>query len=123
MIELTQIEEKFPFLSCIRYQEDEFIGIIQNMDEKIITFYDFNSMQTSDEKKLFLSLGDIWWWESNRMLPINIFLSAEMKIFRPYTKTFNIKDSEVIFGPTTSLNNLMQKRIKRRQITLVRKPD
>ena len=24
----------------------------------------------------FLELGDVWWWESNRQIPIHLFLKA-----------------------------------------------
>ena len=74
-------------------------------------------------KKKFLQYGESWWWESNRQLPIDIFLFHEMKPFRNYLRTFIMKDIEVLFGPTTSLQNLIKKRIKRRGIQLVRKTD
>lgn len=121
MINLDEIKENFPFLSVVRCQEHEYVCIIQNCDDKIISFYDFESIRTNDKKKLFLELGDIWWWESNKTLPINIFLPHEMKAFRECLKTVTRKDAEVLFGPVTSLNNLIKKRIKKRQIQLVKK--
>lgn len=123
MIEIKEISEKFPFLTGIKYQGQEFIGIIQNSDEKIISFYDYGSIKTADEKRQFLEHGETWWWESNRLLPINIFLQGQMQSFRYCTKTIVNKDVEIIFGPVTSLNNIMKKRIKKRQIQLVKKPD
>jgi len=123
MINLDEIKEKFPFLSLLKYNDQEFIGIIQNSSDKIISFYDYNSIITSDQKKLFLEHGDCWWNESNRLLPINIFLRGEMRGFRYCIKTVINKDVEIIFGPVTSLTNIMRKRIKKRQIQLVRKID
>jgi len=123
MINLDQIQEKFPFLSGLRFQSQEFIGIIQNSDDKIISFYDYESIRTPEEKKLFLELGETWWWESNRLLPINIFLQGQMLPYRYCMKTVVNKDVEVMFGSVTSLNNIMKKRIKKRQIQLVRKSD
>ena len=123
MIDLEEIQEKFPFISGLKYQDREFIGIIQNSDDKIISFYDYNSIKTTEEKKLFLEYGDIWWWESNRLLPINIFLQGQLKTFRYCIKTITNKDVEILFGPVTSLNNIMRKRIKKRQIQLLRKMD
>jgi len=123
MINLDDIKEKFPFLSGIRCQSQEYIGIIQNSDEKIISFYDYESIRTVEEKKAFLELGDTWWWESARTLPINIFLTGQMVPFRYCLKTIINKDVEVMFGPVTSLNNIMKKRIKKRQIQLIRKTD
>ena len=46
-----------------------------------------------------------------------------MKPFRSYLRTFVMKDVEVLFGPMTSLQNLIRKRIKRRGVQLVRKTD
>lgn len=123
MTNLDEIQQKFPFLSGLRCQTQEYIGIIQNSDDKIISFYDFESIKTPEEKKIFIELGETWWWESNRNLPINIFLSGQMVQFRYTLKTVVNKDIEIMFGPCTSLNNIMRKRIKKRQIQLIRKMD
>jgi hypothetical protein len=72
------------------------------------------------ERTAFLEMGEIWWWESNRKIPINIFLKSEMQVFRPFIKTFNSKDAELIFGPTVNLSEIAEKRIKRKSIQLVR---
>ena len=45
-----------------------------------------------------------------------------MIVFRPYIKTFNSKDIEVIFGPTVNLSDIAEKRVKRKSIQLVRTP-
>lgn len=121
MINLLEVQEKFPFISGLRHQSHEYIGIIQNSDEKIISFYDYESIRTGEEKLLFLELGETWWWESNRLLPINIFLQGQMSQFRYCMKTIVNKDVEIMFGSITSLNNIMKKRIKKRQIQLIRK--
>ncbi len=121
MIHLEEIKEKFPFLSGLRCQTFEYIGIIQNSDDKIISFYDYESIKTPEEKKAFLLLGETWWWESNRLLPINIFLQGQMVDFRYCLKTVINKDIEIMFGSVTSLNNIMRKRIKKRQIQLIRR--
>jgi hypothetical protein len=123
MINLEEIKEKFPFLSGLRCQTFEYIGIIQNSDDKIISFYDYESIRTPEEKRAFLELGETWWWESNRLLPINIFLQGQMHDFRYCLKTVVNKDIEIMFGSVTSLNNIMRKRIKKRQIQLIRKAD
>lgn len=120
-MEIEEIQEKFPFLSGLTWQDNAYVGIIQNHSDKVLSFYDFNSISSTAEKKLFLEYGDTWWWESNRMLPINIFLNGRMQHFRYCLKTVTMKDVEITFGPVTSLNNLMKKRIKKRQIQLVKK--
>jgi len=109
------------FLTGISYCGQEYLGIVVNHDNSIITFYDVDAMPTIQVKKEFLVLGDVWWWESNRQIPIDVFLHYEMRTFRPYLKTFTYKDVEILFGPVTSLQNLLKKRIKRRSIQLIRK--
>jgi len=116
----SYIQENFPFLSGIKHQNKDYVGIIQNHDEKILSFYDFDIIVTPEEKKLFLALGDEWFWESNRLLPISIFLNPRMKPFRYCLKTIATKETVVTFGPITSLNNLIKKRTKRKQIQLIR---
>lgn len=119
----NDIYSNFEFLTGLFYGEREYVGIVVNHDNTIITFYDVEAIPSVQMKKEFLDLGEVWWWESNRMLPIDVFLHHEMKPFKPFLKTFVMKDVEVLFGPVTSLQNLLKKRIKRRSIQLVRKTD
>jgi len=91
-----------------------------NLDDSVASIYDFNVIRTENERKIFLEMGDVWWWESNRKIPINIFLKEEMSVFRPYIKTFNAKDVEVLFGPIVNLSEIAEKRVKRKSIQLVR---
>lgn len=120
-MKLTNVTEKFPFLSCVKSQGKESIVIILNHDDKIISYYEFEAISTVEEKKAFLELGDQWWYESNRLLPISIFLYSRMRPFKYCIRTMPMKEVEILFGPVTSLNNLMKKRIKKRQIQLVKK--
>lgn len=119
--DIDTIQEKFPFLSCIKLGETEYVCIIQNTDDKVMSFYDLAAIVNPEERRLFLEFGEIWWWESNRQLPINIFLRGQMEVFRYCLRTVNVKDLEVLFGPVTSLNELFKKRVKRRQIQLIKK--
>jgi hypothetical protein len=97
------------------------VGIIINQDSNITSFYDYSSLKTEEEKQKLLELGEAWWWESNRLIPINIFLAKEMFSYRYSIRNFSTKDVKVLFGPCTSLNDMMTKRVKRKSITLVRK--
>jgi hypothetical protein len=116
-----QLSQNHPFITVCIYANSEYIGIIQNRDDAVTTFYDYGSIVELELKNLFLELGDNWWWESNRLIPINIFLRNDWKIFKPYLKTFNNKSLEILHGPCTSMNELAKKRIKRRSITLVKR--
>ena len=110
------------FLTGISYAGREYVGIVVNQDSQILTFYDIEVVP-QEKRKEFLDLGELWWWESNRQLPIDVFLHYEMSEYRYCLKTFANKDVEILFGPVTSLQNLLKKRIKRRSIQLIRKPD
>jgi hypothetical protein len=87
----------------------------------VVSIYDYAVIKT-DNQSHFLGLGDSWWWESNRKIPINIFLKSDMVLYKQYIKTFSSKDVEVVFGPTVSLSDIAEKRIKRKSIQLVRNP-
>ena len=116
-----QFQENFPFISCVKSNDKEYVGIVINFDDYIASIYDISMILGETERTLFLEMGEIWWWESNRHLPINIFLQGQMDQFRGCLRTINMKDVEILFGPVTSLNDLFKKRIKRRQIQLVKK--
>lgn len=116
------LKENFPFISVLTHAEKEYVGIIINQDASVTSFYDYELCSNEDEKKKLLELGEAWWWESNRQIPINIFLRNEIKIFDYTIRNFTTKDVQVIHGPITSLSNIIVKRIKRKSITLVRKP-
>lgn len=116
------IEEQLPFISVLNYGNDEYVGIIINQDQFVTSFYDLEAIRTPDEKTGLLELGEIWWWESNRQVPINIFLRKEIEPFRYSIKTFNSKDVRIVLGPVVNLMNLTLKRIKRKSVQLVRKP-
>jgi hypothetical protein len=113
--------DQYPFLSYLTYGGNEYIGVIQNADEIITTIYDYALLKNIDQKQRFLDLADQWWWESNRLVPINVFLKQDWIEFRVCLKTFNSKDVVIQHGPYVSLKEMANKRSKRRSITLVRR--
>ena len=117
----TNLQENFPFISVIMHVSHEYVGIIINQDAQVTSMYDYSAIKTDEEKQRFLELGEAWWWESNRQIPINIFLAREIFDFRYVIKNFSTKDVKLMHGPCTSLNDIIVKRIKRKSITLVRK--
>lgn len=118
------IREHYPFFTYVRYGKKDFdyyLGILINTDPTITSLYNFETITSADERRTFIELGEQWWWESNRLIPINIFLGQQISGFKKCIVNMNSKDVEIIWGPETSLNNIIQKRIKRRSIQLVRK--
>jgi hypothetical protein len=117
----ANLQENFPFISVVVHVDREYVGIIINQDSSITSMYDYSLIKSDTEKEQFLELGEAWWWESNRQIPINIFLNKEITPFRYAIRNFSTKDVKVMLGPVTSLNDILTKRVKRKSITLVRK--
>lgn len=116
------IQEQLPFISVIHYGEDEYVGIMVNQDQFVTSFYDLSMIKTLDERSGLLEIGEIWWWESNRQIPINIFCRREIEPYKYAIKTFNSKDVRIILGPVVNLMNMTLKRVKRKSVQLVRTP-
>lgn len=121
MAKHDDILEKFPFLSLCKSGEDEFLGIIQNYTTTIASVYVYNTLNCTEDKQLFLEFGEEWWWGSSRTLPINLVIGPRFKQLSYCLKTFNVKDFDILHGVPVSLQNIITKRIKRRQIQLVQK--
>jgi len=117
----TKLTEKYPFISLCVYADNEYVGVIQNRDDAVTTIYDFGSVQDADQKIRYLELAAVWWWESNRSVPINIFLRGEWDQFRYTLRTFSNKEFEILHGPICSLMDIVRKKSKRKSIMLVRR--
>jgi|SRR6056300_332817 hypothetical protein len=116
------IEENYPFISVVTYGGNEYVGIVVNQDQFVTSMLIYSKLRSLEEKKLLLDLGETWWWESNRMIPINIFLRKEIDLIKYCQITMNSKDVKVILGPIVNLSNLSVKRVKRKNVQLIRKP-
>ena len=115
------IEEKYPFITIIQYGGKEFVGIVVNQDQHITTILDYTKLKTIEEKKYLIELGETWWMESNRTIPITIFLQQDVRPVMYCMKNMNSKDVEIILGPTVNLHKLASKRVKRKNVQLVRR--
>ena len=118
----TNLQERLPFISAVSHAGVEYVGIIINQDSRVTSMYNFETIRTDEEKGRFLELGEIWWWESNREIPINIFLNYEIAHFKYAIKNFHTKDVSVLFGPVTSLDEMLNRRVKRKSILIARRP-
>jgi hypothetical protein len=114
------LEEKFPFLTTVSYMKIDYIGIIQHVDNTVVSIYVLDSKFTQDKKIRFLQLGEIWWWESNRSIPINLFLRDRFKEFKSSLKTFSKKEAEILSGPVLNITDLINKKLKKRTIPLIK---
>ena len=51
MTKHEELQEKFPFLTGITFADQEFVGIVQNKDAQILSFYDIERCKNDEEKK------------------------------------------------------------------------
>lgn len=116
-----KLSENHPFITVCSYSGQDYVGIIQNRDDIVTTIYDYGSIVQNELRERFLELGEVWWWESNRLIPINMFLREEWAPFKIYLRTFNNKSLDIIHGPVCSMSDLHKKKTKRRSITLVQR--
>jgi len=121
-------QEEFPFITGLEYGTKHgstkyYYGVVVNYDSTILTMYDLDKMPSAEIRAEFIKLSETWWWESNRQMPIDVFLHYELQPFRPFLTTIAMKDVDHLFGPMTTLQDMLKKRIKRRGIQLVKKTD
>jgi hypothetical protein len=122
LVDITDdLKEKYPFLSLVAYGNQEYVGVIQNYDDTVLSIYDISKCKTTDTREHFLNMAEVWWWESNRQIPINLFLRADWAPFQFTMVSLNIKDCEIKFGPSVSIKDLSKRRSKRRNIQLVKR--
>jgi len=118
--ERKNLLDQCPFLTLLTYVNRDYLGIIQNLDDSVVSFYDFESV-AADQRLTFLELGETWWWSSNRQIPINLFLKTDWAVFKSTVKTLNSKNVEIVQGPYVSLKESASQKSKRRSVILVRK--
>lgn len=116
-----RLTENHPFITVCSYAGQDYVGIVQNRDDVVTTIYDYGSIINPDLREQFLTLGDQWWWESNRLIPINMFLKNDWEPFKPYIRTFNNKSLTIVHGPICSMLELAKRKSKRKSITLVKR--
>lgn len=120
--EVAVILEKFPFLSYGRLLDKHYIGIVQNSDSKMLSMYVMDLIPSEELTELFLHFGYSWWWDSNRQVPINMFIKdPRFRLFRVSLRHFSRKEFDHIAGPAVSLADSLNRRVRKRQITLIRK--
>jgi hypothetical protein len=116
-----ELLNNYPFISYVTYGGIDYIGVIQNTDAVVTTIYDFSMLKTVEQKQRYLEMADQWWWGSNRLIPINVFLKQDWQEFKMCIKVLNSKNVEIKYGPHVSLNDMSVRKSKRKSITLVRK--
>jgi hypothetical protein len=108
-------------MALIQVGSNEYVGIVANQNQQVTSIYDYSKLKSEQEKKQFLEAGETWWNESNRLIPINIFLHQDMQKFKHALSSHNSKEVNIVSGHVVNLSNMRTRRVKRRTLTLVRK--
>lgn len=117
---IASILQRFPFLCYGTMNGEDYLGVTQNCDAQMISIYLLDLIPTAAERERFLALANEWWWGSNRQVPINLFLKDRWQ-FRGCLRHFPRRDFSIEAGPTVSLQDTITRRVRKRQITLVRR--
>ncbi len=118
---IIEILSRYPFLTYAKMHDAEYIGIIQNADNQFVAMYVMDLIPSEAAREQFLNYGNEWWWNSNRKIPINVFLKDDgFKVFKQHLRMFSAKEFEIIMGPVVSLTETMNKRIRKRKVIFVR---
>lgn len=96
----------------------EIVGIVKIKTKQFITLYDFSKIKNPLDKKELLSYASIWWNQSNRTIPISIFIKNDIEKFESFTTRIDADEFELIHGPLVSISDIPRKRIKRRNVAL-----
>ena len=116
----TLVDPRWPYLTHIKYLNKDYFGIVQNSDTNFLHMYVIDQTMSTENKQEFMNCGELYWWGSNRQVPINVFLGSRFKIFRGYLKSFSQKEVQVQSGPVPSLETLINRRSKKRTVQLVK---
>lgn len=120
--QLNTFLDKLPFVTYGSVHGEYYIGILNARSKSFTSIYVFELIKDPIIRQKLLELGEVWWWQCNRNLPISIFMAERMEEFESYKKTFLTKDFTIIRGPTVSISNIPTKRVKRCTTVLKPKP-
>ena len=122
MDQILETREQHEFLTFLIMKEDEDwkCGVVQNSNNRFITYYDMARINDEALLEKFMSFADKWWWESGQHIPIDCYIGPEFDIFRNILCTIPKKILAVDpIGPCYSLTDNYLKRVKKRRIDLV----
>ena len=113
--------KSLPFVTVCYVYEKEYIGILNIKGKNLTSMYVFDLISSTDGLIDILNLGEMWWWECNRNIPISVFMHEKIEKFEFCKKAFPTKDISVLSGPVVSISAIPTKRIKRNTTILKKK--
>lgn len=116
---LEVIREMYPFFSILVMRDGHQVpGIIQNSSSSLVWLYHFEEISTPALRKQFLDYGKLWWNQSDRSIPIEVFIGTDFDIFRPHLKGHPRKNIDTIHGHMVDLGETFRRRIKRKIVSV-----
>jgi hypothetical protein len=115
-----RLRRDYPFLTYVKYGETEIVGVIQNLTSQFLMIFDYAEIKTDVDKKLFLELGERWWYESNTKVPIDVFLGEKFEGFRHVLRGYSRREVKDIIGPTINLAEMFARRVKKRRVEFMK---
>lgn len=119
---ITAIRDQHEFLTflVIKDSDDWKCGVVQNSNNRFITYYDIAKIREPSAQKQFLKFADRWWWESGNTIPIDCYIGRPFDVFQDSLSTIPRKTLEIDpIGPVYSITEHYLKRVKKRKIDLV----
>jgi hypothetical protein len=107
----------YPYVTVLEHNGVTYYGIIKIKSKQYCTLYCFHLMNEDQQEEL-LEQAYIWWCQSNRTIPMCLFMREEIEQYEVFTQRFNTDSVKFISGPVISLSDLPTKRIKRRNVAL-----
>lgn len=115
---LEVIRETYPFFSILILRDGaQIAGIIQNSSPNLIWIYQFEGVP-KELRKQFIDYGRTWWNQSDRTIPIEVFIGPEFDVFRPQLKGHPRKNIDCIHGHLVDLGETFRRRIKRKIVNV-----
>jgi len=122
MQQISEVRKKHEYLTflIIKNADKWKCGVIQNSNNRFITYYDLEKIREEETRNLFLKFADKWWWESGNAIPIDCFIGRPFDIFQDSLTTIARKTLSMDpIGPVYSITEHYLKRVKKRKIDLV----
>jgi hypothetical protein len=122
MQQMSDIRVKHEYLTFLVIKDvaEWKCGVVQNSNNRFITFYDLSKIREETDRKSFLRYADKWWWESGNTIPIDCFIGRPFDIFQESLTTIARKTLSLPpVGPVYSITEHYLKRVKKRKIDLI----
>lgn len=118
--QISHTRARHPFLTFLLMTNGSLLaGIVQNMTQKTILFYDFDRIPDESQRREFLLLADHWWWGSAQKVPVNYFIGKPFDKYQSCLVGHPKKAISEIVGPTFSLADYYIRRIKMKRIEIL----